>query len=61
MGDPPFEAGATKVTVAWAFPAAAVTPVGAPGAVAGATGLTAFDGPEAGPAPTLLVATTVKV
>ena len=31
MGDPPFEAGAEKVTVAWPFPAVAVPIVGAPG------------------------------
>ena len=33
MGLPPFEAGAVKVTVAWAFPAVAFTPVGALGTV----------------------------
>src|SRR5258708_27611169 len=30
IGDPPLDAGATQVTVAWALPAVAQTPVGAP-------------------------------
>jgi hypothetical protein len=55
---PPFEAGAVKLTVAWALPATAVTPVGAPGTVAG---VTLFDGLDAGPVPTALVAFTVNV
>jgi hypothetical protein len=55
---PPFDDGAAQLTVACALPAVAVTPVGAPGTVAGAT---EFDGAEAGPVPTALVAVTVKV
>ena len=55
---PPLLAGGVNVTVACAFPATAVTAVGAPGLV---TGVTVFDAPEAGPVPTLLVAVTVKV
>ena len=55
--------------MAWASPALAETPVGAPGAVAGGgggggggpVGVTAAEGDEAGPVPTALVATTVKV
>src|SRR5207245_2676375 len=59
IGLPPLEAGAVQLTVASALPAAAVTPVGAPGTVA--EGVTAFDAAEAGPAPTLLAAVTEKV
>ena len=33
MGLPPFDSGGVKVTVAWAFPAVAVIPVGASGTV----------------------------
>ncbi len=55
---PPFEAGAVKLTVAWALPATADTFVGAPGTVAG---ITLLDGDDAGPVPTALVAVTVKV
>ena len=55
---PPVAAGALKTTVAWALPAVALGPVGAPGTVAG---VTVFDGPEAAPVPTLLVALTVNV
>jgi hypothetical protein len=47
-----------QLTVAWPSPAVALTPVGAPGTVAGVTEL---DGLEAGLAPTAFVATTVKV
>ena len=61
MGLPPFEAGGVKLTVAWAFPPVAVNPVGAPGRVAGATGVTLLEKLEAGPVPTTLVAVTVKV
>ena len=61
IGLPPFEAGAAKLTVACALPAVAVTLVGAPGAVAGAAGVTLFDGSDAGPVPIELVAVTVKV
>ena len=55
---PPFEAGAVKLTVACALPAVAVAAVGAPGTVAG---VTLLEGADAGPAPTALVAVTVKV
>jgi hypothetical protein len=55
---PPFEAGAVKLTVAWALPAVAVPIVGAPGTVAGVTLLEAAD---AGPVPIAFVALTVKV
>ncbi len=54
-------AGALKLTVALALPAVAETAVGTPGAVAGATGVTAEEAAEAAPVPTLLVAVTVKV
>jgi hypothetical protein len=55
---PPFELGAVKLTVAWALPATAVTPVGAPGTVAG---VTLFDAADEGPVPIALVAFTVNV
>ncbi len=58
IGDPPLDAGATQVTVAWALPAVAETPVGAPG---GAAGVTLLEAVEAGPVPAQLVAVTVKV
>jgi hypothetical protein len=58
---PPFEAGGVQDTVADASPAVAVTAVGAPGAVAGATGVTLFEASEAGPVPTAFVAVTVNV
>jgi hypothetical protein len=58
IGFPPSEAGGMKLTVAWAFPAIAVTPVGAPGTP---TGVTLLEGLEAGPLPIELVALTVKV
>ena len=61
MALPPFEAGAVKLTVACALPAVAVTPVGAPGTVAGAAGVTLFDGLDALPVPTEFVAVTLKV
>jgi hypothetical protein len=54
----PFAAGAVNVTAAWAFPAAAVPIVGAPGTPAG---VTLFDGADARPVPTALAAVTVKV
>jgi hypothetical protein len=56
---PPF-AGAVQLTVADAFPALALTPLGAPGAV-GPVGVAALEAVEAGPVPTALVAVTVKV
>ena len=52
--------GPSSVTVAFPFPAVAVTPVGAEGAV-GAVGVTALDGSEAGPGADRLDAVTVKV
>jgi hypothetical protein len=55
---PPLEAGGEKVTVAWALPAVAVTPVGWPGIVEGVTLLEELD---AGPVPIALVAVTVNV
>ena len=58
MTDPPSEAGADQLTVACALPALAVTPVGAPGTVAGVTEL---DATEAVLVPTALVAVTVNV
>jgi hypothetical protein len=58
---PPSLAGAVKLTVACALPAVAVPIVGAPGAVAGAIGVTAFDAADGGPVPTLLLAVTVNV
>ena len=56
--DPPLLAGAAHDTVACVLPAVAVTPVGAPGAVAG---VTAVEGEDALLVPRLLVAVTVKV
>ena len=61
MALPPSLSGAVQETEAEASPAVAVTPVGAPGTVAGAFGVTLFDGAEAALLPTALVATTVKV
>ncbi len=55
---PPFEAGAVKLTVACAFPAFAVAPVGSSGTVAGVTVLDFFD---AWPLPLALAAATVNV
>jgi hypothetical protein len=57
IADPPFEAGAVQVTVAEAFPGVTVRMVGAPGTV---SGVTVFEGLEATPTPTTLVALTVK-
>jgi hypothetical protein len=54
---PPFD-GAVQLTVAWAFPAVAVTPVGAAGAAAG---VTAVEGEDSAPLPIELVAITVNV
>jgi len=47
-----------KVTVAWVFPAAAVTVVGAVGSPAG---VALLDAPDALLVPTVLVAVTVNV
>ena len=49
--------GAVKLTVAWALPRTAVTPVGAPGIVAG---VTALDTPGE-ELPTALLAMTANV
>jgi hypothetical protein len=54
----PFDAGAVKVTWAWALPAVAVTPAGAPGTV---YGVTEFEAPEGRLLPAAFVAVTVKV
>jgi hypothetical protein len=61
---PPLLEGAMKLTVALSFAAVALTPVGAPGTVAGATagaGVTLFDAPEAALVPALFVAVTLQV
>src|SRR5579875_844590 len=55
MADPPSLDGGSKVTVALASPAVAVTFPGAPGVVIGVTCTESDDGPE----PTALVAATV--
>jgi hypothetical protein len=57
MGLPPFD-GAVKLTIAWAVPATAVTPVGAAGAP---NGITAVDGDDDWLDPMKLIAVTVKV
>jgi hypothetical protein len=51
-------AEAAKLTIAWAFPATAVTAVGGFG---GGLGVMLFDATDAGPVPTALVAVTVNV
>ena len=64
IADPPFEAGATQLTVAEASPAIAVAPVGAPGAVMVGpedTGMTVLLGLDAALVPSLFVAVTVTV
>ena len=61
MALPPLLAGALQETDAEALPAVAVTAVGAPGTVAGATGVTLLDASEGALLPTALLATTVKV
>jgi hypothetical protein len=58
---PPVLDGATKATLAEAFPAVATTLVGAPGTVAAGEGVTADDAAEAAELPTAFVATTVNV
>jgi len=59
IGEPPFEAGAAKDTVAAPLLAIAETAVGALG---GPTGVTGVDGAEAGLAPpAAFLATTVRV
>jgi hypothetical protein len=52
------EAGALKLTLAWACPAVAVPIMGGSGTVKGTTALDAVDG---GPVPAPLVAVTVKL
>src|SRR5207253_4443256 len=61
MALPPSLAGAVQETDAEALPAVAVTAVGAPGTVAGATGVTLLEASEGALLPTALLATTVKV
>jgi hypothetical protein len=58
MGLPPFEAGAVKLTFAWALPGVTLTTVGGPGTPAG---VTLLEGVEAGPGPTALTAVTVNL
>src|SRR4051794_5089833 len=58
IAEPPFERGAANVTSACVLPAAAIGSVGAPGRVAG---VTLFEGADASPVPTALVAVTVNV
>ena len=60
-GEPPLDAGGLQDTDACESPAVATTLVGAPGTVAGADGVTAFDAPDAGPVPTAFAAVTVNV
>ena len=57
-GDPPLLAGAVQLTTADAFPAVAVTAIGAPGTV---LGVTAALGIEASELPAALAAVTVNV
>ena len=61
MAEPPLLAGAVQRTVAEALAAVGGAMVGAPGAVAAATGVTELDGAEAGEVPMALVAWTSKV
>ncbi len=58
IGEPPLFAGGVKVMVAWPFPRTALTPVGAPGTVAGVTEFVAL---EAVLVPYAFVAVTLKV
>ena len=58
MGLPPSSAGGVQLTLADAFPAVAITLVGAPG---GPVGMTLFEAGEAGPVPAALVAVTANV
>ncbi|MFN8629958.1 MAG: hypothetical protein U0838_06425 [Chloroflexota bacterium] len=58
MGEPPLDAGAVQVTSTEPFPGVPLTPVGAPGVVAGVTLAEAVD---AGPVPYVFVAVTVNV
>jgi hypothetical protein len=58
MVEPPLDAGAVQLTVAWALPALALTLVGALG---GPAGVTLFEGDDGTLVPDQLVAVTVKV
>jgi hypothetical protein len=58
MGLPPFEAGAWKLTFAWALPGVTLTTVGEPGTPAG---VMLLEGVEAGPVPIALAAVTVNL
>jgi hypothetical protein len=58
MAEPPSLTGAVKLTIAKAFPRTALTPVGAPGTVAG---VTAADAEDSTLFPTAFVACTVNV
>jgi hypothetical protein len=58
IGEPPLFTGGVNEMVACPFPATAVTPVGAPGVVAGVTGAVALDGVLV---PFAFVAVTVNV
>jgi len=60
IGLPPFD-GAVHETVACPSPGTALTPVGAPGTVGAAAGVTGDEATDAGPVPTLFVAVTVNV
>jgi hypothetical protein len=59
MAEPPSFAGAVNSTEACALPVVAITPVGAPGAVA--TGVTELETPDGIEVPALFVAVTVNV
>ena len=59
IGEPPSPAGGLKLTIACPFPATAATFCGAVGFPT--CGVTALEAADAGPAPRLLVACTVKV
>jgi hypothetical protein len=61
IGDPPLLAGGDQFTTAAALPPVGVPMTGAPGTVAGATGVTALDGSDTGLRPTALRASTRKV
>jgi len=61
IADPPSLTGAPHATDACASPAVAVTFAGAPGTVADADGVTAFDATDDGPVPTAFAADTVNV
>jgi hypothetical protein len=58
IADPPFDAGGVKATETCPLPTVAVPMAGVPGTVAA---VTEFEGADAAPVPTALVAVTVKV